>query len=134
MSHPHRRPATRSSSPTLVLLGSFLVPVTFVAWAFERRETGEITAGVLLSTFITGGILGVLAASVARGVRNAEPDASRIKVQVDGERIILTRTVRSWVENTRRNGSPGPPRRDHGRQPHRRTAMTALAPRRGTAS
>nr|BFE70009.1 hypothetical protein GCM10020092_033100 [Actinoplanes digitatis] len=23
--------------PTLVLLGSFLVPVTFVAWAFERR-------------------------------------------------------------------------------------------------
>jgi protease PrsW len=29
--------------PTLVLLGSFLVPVTFVAWAFERRDTGELT-------------------------------------------------------------------------------------------
>jgi fatty acid desaturase len=29
--------------PTLVLLGSFLVPVTFVAWAFDRRETGELT-------------------------------------------------------------------------------------------
>ncbi|MGW4642130.1 hypothetical protein ACWEN6_26685 [Sphaerisporangium sp. NPDC004334] len=27
--------------PTLVLLGSFLVPVTFVVWAFERRDTGE---------------------------------------------------------------------------------------------
>jgi RsiW-degrading membrane proteinase PrsW (M82 family) len=50
--------------PTLVLLGSFLVPVTFVAWAFERRETGELTAGLVLSTFVTGGILGMLAASV----------------------------------------------------------------------
>jgi len=50
--------------PTLVLLGSFLVPVTFVAWAFERRETGEITATLVLSTFITGGVLGVLGASV----------------------------------------------------------------------
>jgi RsiW-degrading membrane proteinase PrsW (M82 family) len=50
--------------PTLVLLGSFLVPVTFVAWAFERRETGEITAALVLSTFVTGGVLGVLAASV----------------------------------------------------------------------
>ncbi|GIJ45134.1 hypothetical protein Val02_20200 [Virgisporangium aliadipatigenens] len=50
--------------PTVVLLGSFLVPVTFVAWAFERRETGELTAGLVLSTFVTGGVLGVLAASV----------------------------------------------------------------------
>jgi RsiW-degrading membrane proteinase PrsW (M82 family) len=50
--------------PTLVLLGSFLVPVTFVAWAFERRETGELTAALVFRTFITGGILGVLGASV----------------------------------------------------------------------
>jgi RsiW-degrading membrane proteinase PrsW (M82 family) len=50
--------------PTLVLLGSFLVPVTFVAWAFERRDTGEITASLVLNTFITGGVLGVLAASL----------------------------------------------------------------------
>jgi RsiW-degrading membrane proteinase PrsW (M82 family) len=50
--------------PTVVLLGSFLVPVTFVAWAFERRETGELTGGLLFSTFVTGGVLGILAASV----------------------------------------------------------------------
>jgi RsiW-degrading membrane proteinase PrsW (M82 family) len=50
--------------PTLVLLGSFLVPVTFVAWAFERRDTGEITPELILSTFIGGGVLGVLAASL----------------------------------------------------------------------
>ena len=50
--------------PTLVLLGSFLVPVTFVAWAFERRDTGELTPSLVFSTFLTGGVLGVLAASV----------------------------------------------------------------------
>jgi RsiW-degrading membrane proteinase PrsW (M82 family) len=50
--------------PTLVLLGSFLVPVTFVVWAFGRRHSGELTAELLFSTFVTGGVLGVLAASL----------------------------------------------------------------------
>src|SRR3954452_239602 len=50
--------------PTLVLLGSFLVPITFVFWAFSRRENSEITAELLLNTFISGGVLGVLAASL----------------------------------------------------------------------
>ncbi|MFG3601598.1 PrsW family intramembrane metalloprotease [Micromonospora chersina] len=50
--------------PTLVLLGSFLVPVTFVAWAFQRRETGELTPALILNTFLAGGVLGVLAASL----------------------------------------------------------------------
>jgi protease PrsW len=50
--------------PTLVLLGSFLVPVTFVAWAFGRRHSGELTAELLFSTFVGGGVLGVLAASL----------------------------------------------------------------------
>jgi protease PrsW len=51
--------------PTLVLLGSFLVPVTFVAWAFGRRDTGELTAALVVNTFLTGGVLGVLGASLA---------------------------------------------------------------------
>lgn len=50
--------------PTLVLLGSFLVPVTFVAWAFGRQHSGEVTAELLLNTFVTGGVLGVLGASL----------------------------------------------------------------------
>ncbi|MCP2242403.1 PrsW family glutamic-type intramembrane protease [Lentzea aerocolonigenes] len=50
--------------PTLVLLGSFLVPVTFVTWAFGRRDTGEITAELVFRTFVVGGVLGVLGASV----------------------------------------------------------------------
>lgn len=50
--------------PTLVLLGSFLVPVSFVAWAFVRRVTGEVTAALVFKTFVVGGVLGVLAASL----------------------------------------------------------------------
>jgi RsiW-degrading membrane proteinase PrsW (M82 family) len=50
--------------PTLVLLGSFLVPVSFVVWAFGRRHSGEVTAELLFTTFVTGGVLGVLAASL----------------------------------------------------------------------
>jgi RsiW-degrading membrane proteinase PrsW (M82 family) len=50
--------------PTVVLLGSFLVPVTFVAWAFERRDSGEITAELVFRTFVVGGVLGVIGASV----------------------------------------------------------------------
>ena len=43
--------------PTLVLLGSFLVPVTFAAWAFERGRSGEITTQLLFQTFVVGRIV-----------------------------------------------------------------------------
>ncbi|HEY0620709.1 MAG TPA: PrsW family glutamic-type intramembrane protease [Kribbella sp.] len=50
--------------PTLILLGSFLVPVTFVAWAFERWRDEHVTAELIVSAFTLGGVLGVLGASV----------------------------------------------------------------------
>ncbi|MFG1926487.1 PrsW family intramembrane metalloprotease [Cryptosporangium sp. NPDC048952] len=50
--------------PTVVLLGSFLVPVTFVVWAWQHTDTGELTAGLLFSTFVVGGVIGILGASV----------------------------------------------------------------------
>ncbi|HEY3681643.1 MAG TPA: PrsW family glutamic-type intramembrane protease [Streptosporangiaceae bacterium] len=51
--------------PTIVLLGSFLVPVTFVAWAFDHRvDDGEIDARTVLGAFLVGGVIGVLGASV----------------------------------------------------------------------
>ena len=50
--------------PTLILLGSFLVPVTFVAWAFERWRDKDLTAELIVSAFVLGGLLGVLGASV----------------------------------------------------------------------
>jgi RsiW-degrading membrane proteinase PrsW (M82 family) len=51
--------------PTLVLLGSFLVPVTFVYWAFENWRDEHVTTERVITAFVAGGLLGVLGASLA---------------------------------------------------------------------
>lgn len=50
--------------PTIVLLGSFLVPVTFVIWAYERVRSDEVGVVLMFRAFIVGGVLGVLGAAV----------------------------------------------------------------------
>lgn len=50
--------------PTVVLLGSFLVPVTAIVWYLDHYVSPVVTPRVLFSTFIVGGVLGVLAASL----------------------------------------------------------------------
>jgi RsiW-degrading membrane proteinase PrsW (M82 family) len=50
--------------PTVILLGSFLVPVTFVVYAFERLADPVVTSQRLFSAFLYGGVLGVLGASI----------------------------------------------------------------------
>ncbi|MFG2883969.1 PrsW family intramembrane metalloprotease [Streptomyces sp. NPDC048297] len=57
--------ATASTTlvPTLILLGSFLVPVVFVLWAYERHGR-DLGVSAILGCFLTGGTLGVLGASV----------------------------------------------------------------------
>lgn len=50
--------------PTLILIGSFLVPVTFVAYAFERRASDTLTEHTIFVGFVYGGVLGVLGASL----------------------------------------------------------------------
>jgi RsiW-degrading membrane proteinase PrsW (M82 family) len=49
--------------PTIILVGAFLVPVTFVAWAFQHADA-VLTAPKIFMAFIYGGALGVVAASV----------------------------------------------------------------------
>ena len=50
--------------PTLILLGSFLVPVSFAAWAFEHWRDEHITTELIVSAFVVGGLLGVMGASL----------------------------------------------------------------------
>lgn len=50
--------------PTLILLGSFLVPVTFAAWAFEHWRDEHVTTELLVNAFVVGGLLGVMGASL----------------------------------------------------------------------
>jgi RsiW-degrading membrane proteinase PrsW (M82 family) len=60
--------ATKNTNllPTLILLGSFLVPGVFVLWAYDRHGR-DLGLHVLISCFVVGGILGVLGASVLEG-------------------------------------------------------------------
>src|SRR6266511_2339915 len=52
--------ATRNSNlvPTIILLGSFLVPVAFVTYAFGRADE-VVTAQRIFTAFVYGGVLGV---------------------------------------------------------------------------
>jgi protease PrsW len=50
--------------PTIVLLGSFLVPVTATVWYLDHDPSEVITPRRVISAFVIGGVLGILAASM----------------------------------------------------------------------
>ena len=50
--------------PTIVLLGSFLVPVTAVVWYLDHDSSPELSPRRIVSAFLIAGVLGVLGASV----------------------------------------------------------------------
>jgi len=50
--------------PTVILLGSFLVPVTGVVWYLDHYQSPELSPLRVFSAFLVGGVFGVLAASL----------------------------------------------------------------------
>ncbi len=50
--------------PTVVLLGSFLVPVTAVLWYLDHYDSQTLSGRDVFNGFLVGGVLGVLGASV----------------------------------------------------------------------
>jgi RsiW-degrading membrane proteinase PrsW (M82 family) len=50
--------------PTIVLLGSFLVPVTAVVWYLDHDPSPALAPRRVLAAFIVAGVIGVLAASM----------------------------------------------------------------------
>jgi RsiW-degrading membrane proteinase PrsW (M82 family) len=50
--------------PTLVLLGSFLVPVTAVVWYLDHDPSPTLSPRRIVSAFIIAGVLGILVASL----------------------------------------------------------------------
>jgi protease PrsW len=61
--------------PTVILLGSFLVPVTFVVYAFQRHADQVVTAQHIFAAFVYGGVLGVLGASILETAFLRQPSA-----------------------------------------------------------
>ena len=50
--------------PTVVMLGNFLVPVTYVVFFYNRRHLSRLSAPTTAMSFFYGGVLGVFAASL----------------------------------------------------------------------
>ena len=50
--------------PTVVILGSFMVPATYVAFFYERRHLSQLSAPTTALCFFWGGVLGVFAATI----------------------------------------------------------------------
>lgn len=50
--------------PTVVMIGSFLIPITYVTFFYERRHLSNLSNSTTIMGFVYGGILGVLAASI----------------------------------------------------------------------
>lgn len=50
--------------PTVALIGNFLVPVSYVAFFYERRHLSQVTLVSTARAFFYGGVLGVFAAAL----------------------------------------------------------------------
>jgi protease PrsW len=64
--------------PTVVLIGNFLVPVTYVAFFYERRDISQLTLPTTAYTFLYGGLLGVLAAALLEPIFVRPMDPSSV--------------------------------------------------------
>ena len=62
--------------PTVILLGSFLVPVTFAVYAFQWHADQVVTAQHIFAAFVYGGVLGVLGASILEAEFLKQPSAA----------------------------------------------------------
>jgi RsiW-degrading membrane proteinase PrsW (M82 family) len=54
--------------PTVALIGNFLVPVSYVAFFYERRHMSQVTLVSTANAFFYGGVLGVFAAALLEPV------------------------------------------------------------------
>ena len=50
--------------PTIIMLGSFMIPVTYVVFFYERRHLSRLSMPTVALSFLYGGLLGVFAASL----------------------------------------------------------------------
>ena len=54
--------------PTAALIGNFVVPVSYVAFFYERRHMSQVTLVSTARAFFYGGVLGVFAAALLEPV------------------------------------------------------------------
>lgn len=50
--------------PAIVMLGNFLIPVTYVSFLYQRRTSSNVNMSMTLAGFFYGGFLGIFAAAL----------------------------------------------------------------------
>jgi len=60
--------------PTVIMLGNFLVPVVFVLYLYDHQHLSSLAPEMLARSFLIGGLLGVLGASVLEPLLIPPPD------------------------------------------------------------
>jgi RsiW-degrading membrane proteinase PrsW (M82 family) len=60
--------------PTVLMLGSFAVPVTYVSFIYERRHLSRLTPSTIILSFFYGGVLGVFASALLEPIFIARLD------------------------------------------------------------
>jgi protease PrsW len=91
--------------PTVLLIGNFLVPVTYVAFFYQHRSLSQLSVPTTAVTFLYGGLLGVLASGLLEPifVRPMDP-ASVLIIGIieEGAKIIgvivITRRIQDLSE------------------------------------
>lgn len=66
--------------PTVILVGNFLVPVVFVTFLYEHQHLSTLTPASIAQSFIVGGLLGVLGASLLEPIMVPSPVAQGLSL------------------------------------------------------
>jgi protease PrsW len=93
--------------PAIVLLGSFLIPVTFVASAF-RRADAVVTVQRIFTAFVYGGLLGVLGASILEAAllrQASSPGLAGVALIEEAAKLAALWLAATQLHGTRRDGA-----------------------------
>lgn len=66
--------------PTVVIIGSFLVPISYVAFFYDRRHLSRLVMPEVAGVFLFGGLLGVFAASFLEPILVIRPSVPALVI------------------------------------------------------
>lgn len=74
--------------PTVILVGNFLVPVVFVTFLYDHIQASSLSPSTLIQSFILGGLLGILGASVLEPLLLPRPINPEYSLSLSGGIVV----------------------------------------------